>query len=149
MKLLYPNKIINDLSIFENRDYKLVFTNGCFDILHTGHIFSLMFSKNQGDKLLVALNSDSSIKKIKGEKRPVVPEIHRINVLSALEMVDYVILFHEETPINLIKEIKPDVLIKGSDYKNQYVVGSEYAKEVLFAPFESNYSTTNILKDKI
>ena len=145
MKLLYPQKVIENLTIFANRNYKLVFTNGCFDILHSGHISSLLFSKSKGDKLLVALNSDSSIKKIKGDERPIVPQIHRINVLCALEMIDYVIVFDEETPVNLIEKIKPDVLVKGYDYKNKYIAGSEFVEQIEYAPFEENYSTTNII----
>lgn len=124
---------------------KIVFTNGCFDILHEGHIKILEFAKSQGDKLIVGLNSDRSIRRIKGPSRPIVPESSRLAVLKSLKMVDEVILFQEETPLELIKKIKPDVLVKGSDYNLDNVVGKEFVKEVVFAPLIDGISTTSII----
>lgn len=146
MVLINPHKIV-DCSYLKHRSYSLAFTNGCFDILHTGHIQSLKFAKSKADKLVVALNSDSSIKNLKGNSRPILTLEHRMNVISSLEFVDYVLYFDEETPLNLIKKIKPDYLIKGSDYKIESVVGKEFVKEIFLAPFFDGISTTRIIED--
>lgn len=148
MNLLFPDKLF-DLQNLPFSNVKLVFTNGCFDIIHSGHIQSLLFAKSKGDKLLVAINSDESIKKIKGNLRPFVPLIHRINVISALDMVDYVIAFDEETPYNLIERIRPNILIKGEDYKNKDVVGSEFVSEVYYAPFYDDISSSTLINSFI
>ena len=108
----------------------IVFTNGCFDILHAGHVDYLEKAKSFGDVLIVGVNSDSSIKRIKGEKRPINKQEYRVKVLSALNCVDYVIVFDEDTPIEVIKAVKPDVLVKGADWKLEDIVGREYAKRV-------------------
>ena len=101
---------------------KVVFTNGCFDILHAGHVDYLQKSKNFGDILIVGLNSDSSVSRIKGSKRPIVNQSERAYILKNLKSVDFVVLFDEDTPLELIKKIQPDILIKGSDWKIEYVV---------------------------
>lgn len=128
---------------------KIVFTNGCFDILHVGHIEYLKFSRRQGDVLVVGLNTDGSVRKLKGSNRPVVPEHERARLLAAMEDVDYVILFDEQTPDELIKKVKPDVLVKGEDWRDKGVVGSEfvesYGGKVVLAPLVEGVSTTNIL----
>lgn len=108
---------------------KVVFTNGCFDILHRGHIEYLEEAKKLGDILIVGLNSDESVKKIKGGKRPIVPEDDRAFVLSALGCVDYVCIFNQETPEELIKKIVPDVLVKGGDWEKENIVGKEIVEE--------------------
>lgn len=152
MNYLYPEKVLNDFEFLENRNYKLVFTNGCFDILHSGHIRTLKFAKKFGDKLIVALNSDESIFQLKGSTRPIVPLIHRINVVSALEMVDFVVSFEELTPENILKSLKPEVLIKGEDYKNKEIIGAEYCKDIILSPFYNDTSTSLIINrymDKI
>lgn len=128
------------------REGKLVFTNGCFDILHSGHLESLRFAKSKGDNLVVAVNSDASVSRLKGLKRPVVPLVERMEMLAALECVDYVISFEEDSPIELVKEIMPDVLIKGADWKNKSVAGTEYVKEIYFVPLVEDKSTTNIIE---
>ncbi|SMP11510.1 rfaE bifunctional protein, domain II [Desulfurobacterium pacificum] len=124
----------------------IVFTNGCFDILHAGHVDYLEKAKSFGDVLIVGVNSDSSIKRIKGEKRPINKQEHRVKVLSALNCVDYVIVFDEDTPIEVIKAVKPDVLVKGADWKLEDIVGREYAKRVERIEFSYDVSTTKIIE---
>jgi len=128
----------------------IVFTNGCFDILHAGHIKLLKAAKAKGDILIVGLNTDSSVEKIKGYSRPFVRENDRAEILSALEMVDYVVLFPEQTPEKLIKTIKPDVLVKGGDYRKEAVVGRKfvegYGGKVILVTKLKNRSTTSIVK---
>lgn len=125
---------------------KIVFTNGCFDVLHVGHVTYLEQAAKLGRHLIVGLNSDSSVRKLKGETRPLVHENDRARVLASLGCVDAVVLFTEETPAQLIKGIKPDVLVKGGDYKAEEVAGREYAGEVRILPFEAGYSTTGLVE---
>jgi len=124
---------------------KIVFTNGCFDILHAGHVKYLEEAKSYGDVLILGLNSDSSIKRLKGEGRPINNEDDRAIVLASLESVDFVTIFDEDTPYNLISLIKPDILVKGGDYEGKDVVGSDIAKEVRLVRFVDGKSTTNII----
>ncbi len=105
---------------------RIVFTNGCFDLLHAGHISLLRKAKSMGDVLIVGLNTDRSMRKLKGKGRPVVPEKDRALVLSSLRDVDYVVFFSEPTPLNLIHTLSPDVLVKGADYKNSQIVGADW-----------------------
>jgi len=121
---------------------KVVFTNGCFDILHVGHVKYLQEAKSYGDVLIVGLNSDSSVRELKGPKRPVNTEADRAYILAALESVDYVVVFSEETPHDLIKNIAPDILVKGGDYEGKNVVGAEFAKELRLVQFVDGKSTT-------
>lgn len=121
---------------------KVVFTNGCFDILHVGHVKYLQEAKSYGDVLIVGLNSDSSVRELKGPTRPVNTEADRAYILAALESVDYVVLFSEETPHDLIKNIAPDILVKGGDYEGKTVVGAEFAKELRLVQFVDGKSTT-------
>lgn len=129
---------------------KIVFTNGVFDIIHRGHIEYLNEAKKHGDILIVGLNSDSSVKKIKGDKRPLVKEYDRAIVLVDLKPVDFVVIFEEENPYNLIKFILPDVLVKGGDWKPEEIIGSDIVKEhggkVLSLTYVDNYSTTGIIQ---
>jgi len=125
---------------------KVVFTNGCFDILHAGHVKYLARARELGDLLVVGLNSDASVKRLKGEARPINSQDDRACVLSGLGFVDYVVIFDEDTPLNLITKIKPDVLVKGADYKGKEVVGSEIVKEVRLIDFVEGKSTTGIIK---
>lgn len=124
---------------------KIVFTNGCFDILHIGHLNYLNHARDLGGLLIVGLNDDDSIKRLKGKERPINPLNNRVLMLAGLECVDYVVSFSEDTPLELIKAIQPDVLVKGGDYHNKEVVGSEYAKEVILIDFVEGYSTSNII----
>lgn len=121
---------------------RVVFTNGCFDILHVGHVKYLQEAKSYGDVLIVGLNSDSSVKELKGPSRPVNTEADRAYILAALESVDYVVLFSEETPHELIKNIAPDILVKGGDYEGKSVVGAEFAGELRLVQFVDGKSTT-------
>ncbi len=129
---------------------KIVFTNGCFDIIHRGHIEYLSDAKTLGDVLVVGLNSDESIKRLKGLKRPINKEEDRALTLSALEIVDFVIIFEEDTPLKLIKAIKPDVLVKGGDWEVNQIVGADIVMreggEVRSLPYIEGYSSTSIIE---
>lgn len=135
----------------KNDSLKLVFTNGCFDILHKGHVYYLNETKKLGDFLIVGLNSDSSVKIIKGKNRPINNENDRAYILDNLKPVDAVIIFNEETPINLISMIKPDYLVKGGDWKVENIVGSDlvrnYGGKVISIKYMENYSTTALLEE--
>ena len=131
----------------ENNNKKIVFTNGCFDILHRGHVEYLQKAKELGDLLILGLNSDLSVKRLKGENRPINNEEDRAIILSALECVDYVVIFDEDTPFELIKNLKPDILVKGGDYKLEDVIGREFAKETILIDFVDGYSTTKTIKN--
>ena len=124
---------------------KVVFTNGCFDIIHIGHIRYLKEAKLLGDILVVGLNSDRSVSTIKPD-RPINPQDQRAEVLASLEMVDYVTLFDEKTPYELVKLIQPDVLVKGGDWKKEDIVGSDIAKETFSLPYIQGVSTTDIIE---
>ena len=124
----------------------IVFTNGVFDIIHPGHIELLRSAKSFGDFLILALNTDSSVKKIKGDKRPIFSLNERIKILSSIVYVDLIVSFEEETPYEVIKFLKPDILVKGGDYRIEDVIGREFVKEVKIVPYLEGYSTTKIIK---
>lgn len=124
----------------------VAFTNGCFDILHAGHVSILEFSKNQADVLVLGINSDASVKRLKGPSRPINCQEDRALVCASLQAVDAVVLFEQDTPYELIKLVKPDVLVKGADYKVENVVGREFAKKVALYPILEGRSTTNTIK---
>ena len=146
------NEISNITSQLKNEKKIIVFTNGCFDILHAGHCKYLEEAKKLGDVLVVGLNTDSSIKRIKSKNtnRPINNEINRTIVLSSLRAVDYVVLFDEDTPFNLISAIIPDILVKGSDYKIENIIGADIVVnnggKVKTINFVEGLSTTNIIK---
>jgi D-glycero-beta-D-manno-heptose 1-phosphate adenylyltransferase len=129
---------------------KIVFTNGCFDILHKGHITYLRKAHALGDVLIVGLNSDSSVKRLKGTERPINDELARVIVLSELISIDYIVIFNEDTPYNLIKCIKPDMLVKGGDWVVKDIVGSDivfaYGGEVISLDFIEGYSSTELIE---
>ena len=141
------NALTHRLRTLRTEKKRIVFTNGCFDLLHRGHVELLGFAKSQGDVLIVGLNSDDSVKRLKGEGRPINNEQDRAVMLSALVAVDLVVVFEEDTPLELIKEIRPDVLIKGADYRDKLVVGQaeveSWGGEVKLCPLLDGYSTTN------
>lgn len=129
----------------KEQNKKVVFTNGCFDILHKGHVSYLNIAKSFGDVLILGLNSDASVKRLKGNSRPINCEEDRAYILSALECVDYVVIFDEDTPYELISKVQPDVLVKGADYEGKQVVGSDIAKETKLVEFVNGKSTTNTI----
>ncbi|MDA8171634.1 MAG: adenylyltransferase/cytidyltransferase family protein [Nitrospiraceae bacterium] len=124
---------------------RIVFTNGCFDIIHAGHVRYLKKAKKLGDVLVVGLNSDRSVSKIK-PGRPVNGEKERAEVLAAFQAVDYVVVFDEETPYELIKYIKPDVLVKGGDWKKKDIVGSDIVPDTRSLPYVEGFSTTRVME---
>ena len=132
------------------RGKKIVFTNGCFDLLHYGHVKYLQDAKRKGDILVVAVNSDASVRKIKGNNRPIVNEKDRANVIAALESVDYVVLFKEKTPLEAIKLLKPDILVKGADWGKADIVGADFVSavggKVLSMKLLKGRSTTALIK---
>jgi len=137
---------INTPISLSNKDKCTIFTNGCFDILHAGHIQYLHDCKKLGDTLIIGINSDDSIARLKGPQRPIMPLSERINTLKSLPFVDEVISFNEDTPIELIKKIQPNILAKGGDYKKENVVGQEYADRVQIIPYRKGYSTSTIIE---
>lgn len=134
---------------FKKESKKVVFTNGCFDLLHSGHVDYLTKAKSLGDVLIVGLNTDDSIRRIKGEKRPILKQDERAFILSSLKPVDFVCLFNEDTPAKIISELIPDILIKGSDWSIDKIVGREIVEEnngkVITIDFVNNQSTSNII----
>ena len=136
----------------QEKKQRIVFTNGCFDILHFGHVSYLEEAKDCGDVLIVGLNSDASVKRLKGETRPINGELERAFVLCGLKSVDFVVIFDQDTPYDLIKLITPQVLVKGGDWKPEQIVGSEHVLnhggEVKSLLFQAGFSTTNLI-DKI
>ena len=148
MSLLTVSQMRAERDALRAAGKKLVFTNGCFDIMHTGHVTYLQFARAQGDALCVGLNSDDSVRDNKGELRPIVDEANRAAVLSALRCVDYVVLFNEKEPKDLIAQILPDVLVKGKDWAH-YVSGREIVEanggKVVLAEMVPGLSTTNII----
>ena len=141
--------VIHKIEDFKNNSKKIVFTNGVFDLLHVGHVRYLNEAKKIGDILVVGINSDDSVKKIKGPSRPINTMEDRARILLALKSVDYVISFDEETPLNLIKEVMPNVLVKGGDYEIKDIVGSEEVIKngglVKSLPFHQGYSSTRFI----
>lgn len=148
-KLIERNNLNSVLNKYREENKKIVFTNGCFDILHRGHVEYLQKARELGDLLILGLNSDDSVKRLKGNDRPINNEIDRAIVLAALECINYISIFDEDTPLELIKIVKPDILVKGGDYKIENVVGREYSKETVLIEFVDGYSTTNIIKKLI
>lgn len=144
-KIIDRVKLRDIISRHKSHGEKIVFTNGCFDIIHVGHVRYLKEAKRLGDILVIGLNSDNSVSRIK-PGRPIISEAQRAEVLSALYMVDYITLFDEDTPYELIRELKPDVLVKGADWKEEDIVGRDIVSEVHTIPFVEGISTSEIIK---
>ena len=144
-KILGIGEIKKRIPALRKAGRSIVFTNGCFDLMHLGHVTYLQKAKKGNRVLIVGLNSDKSISNIKGPSRPICPQNSRAAVLSALTCVDFVVLFNEETPLRIIKAIKPDILIKGADYKGKEIVGSNIAKKIEIIPFVKGFSTSHII----
>ena len=151
-KITSRNELKAKIDRLKREGKKVVFTNGCFDILHAGHTRYLREARKLGDTLILALNSDSSVRSIKGPMRPIVPEAERAEVVAALDSVDYVTVFDELTPLELIEFLRPDVIVKGGDWAEQDIVGAEAVRKwggrVAIMPEIEGASTTNII-DKV
>jgi D-glycero-beta-D-manno-heptose 1-phosphate adenylyltransferase len=148
-KILSIESLQHELARLKFFDRKIVFTNGCFDIIHRGHTDYLSKADDLGDVLIIGLNSDASVKRLKGQSRPVQDEQTRALTLASMFYISYVVIFEEDTPYELIKAVQPDILVKGGDYEIEKIVGYDIVKakggEVLTIPFVEGYSTTSIL----
>lgn len=149
--MIVERKTLKEIcSDLKNSGKKIVFTNGCFDLIHSGHILYLSEAKKLGDILIIGLNSDDSVKRLKGNGRPINNETDRAIVLDALKFVDYLTIFDEDTPFELISLLKPDVLVKGGDYKADEVVGADIVKanggEIVIIPYVQGKSTSAIIQ---
>lgn len=149
-KVVNLDDLLKKVADHRKNGEKIVFTNGCFDILHVGHVRYLAAARNEGDILVVGLNSDRSTRKIKGEQRPIVQQGQRAEILASLCCVDYITIFNEQNPLALIRSIRPDILVKGDDWPEKEIVGGDIVKadggEVVRVPLVPNISTTSILK---
>ena len=150
-KILSNDSLSKTIDLLRKSNKKVVFTNGCFDLLHPGHLKLLKKAKSFADVLIIGINSDSSVRVLKGEGRPVVNQEDRLVILACLKIVDFVIIFEEETPLNLIKCISPSVLVKGGDYKLSEIVGGEHVinngGKVKIVKLKEGYSTSKFLKE--
>jgi rfaE bifunctional protein nucleotidyltransferase chain/domain len=151
-KIFDREKLENQLAIWRFQSRKIVFTNGCFDLLHLGHIDYLTKAKDLGDILIIGLNTDDSVRRLKGDTRPITDENSRSTIIASLQFVSAVVLFNEDTPYELIKQVQPDVLVKGGDYKAGDIVGYDIVNakggKIVTIDYLEGYSTTGML-DKI
>ncbi len=149
-KIHSRQQIIEIAEIWKRKGEKVVFTNGCFDIIHLGHVDYLEKARELGSRLIIGLNTDSSIRRLKGTERPVQDERSRSRILASFEFTDAVVLFDEDTPYNLIKVIKPDILVKGNDYAPENIIGADivkgYGGQVITLELITGYSTSEIIK---
>tara|TARA_B100001287_G_C22590304_1_gene485280 strand:- start:362 stop:853 length:492 start_codon:yes stop_codon:yes gene_type:complete len=148
-KIYTLSELVEQSKVWRNKGEKIVFTNGCFDLVHRGHVEVLANTADLGDKLIIGLNSDSSIQNLKGENRPIIDENSRAILLASLQFIDAIVLFSEDTPYHLIETILPDILAKGGDYKVEEITGHELVLqnggEVILVPFVDGFSSTNII----
>lgn len=144
-KFCSTKKITETVKKLKKQGKKIVFTNGCFDLIHIGHVSLFQKAKTLGDVLIVAINSDKSLAGLKGPKRPLVGQKDRVKLLSAIDVIDYVIIFSEQTPYNVLKKLEPDVLVKGGDYKIEDIIGREFVKKVYRYPLVKGKSTSNLI----
>ncbi len=149
-KLMSCDDLLHHLILWREQNKKIVFTNGCFDIIHPGHLALLEQAAKYGNILIVGLNSDASVRRLKGQGRPINTEQSRVLMLVGLPAVNAVLIFAEDTPIDLIRQIRPDFLAKGGDYKKEEVIGGSlvesYGGQVILTPLIDGYSTTNVIK---
>lgn len=145
-RLLTWNQLEKQLSLWRFKNQKIAFTNGCFDLIHQGHIDYLAKAASFGNQLIIGLNTDDSVKRLKGVERPINNQYARAKVLSALIFTSAVVLFDQDTPLELIQLIEPDILVKGGDYHLNEVVGKEFAKETKIIPLTPGFSTTQTLE---
>ena len=150
-KLIDPESLTPILDGLRKEGKKIVFTNGCFDLLHVGHLRYLEQAREEGDLLVLGLNSDRSVRELKGETRPLLPQDERAEMMAALSMVDYIVIFDERTPLNLIKELRPDILVKGGDWKREDIVGGKEVEasggRVVVVPEIPGRSTSNLIDE--
>lgn len=144
-KILGQEELRAVLDRLRSEGKRIVFTNGCFDLLHPGHVAYLEEARALGDLLVVGVNSDDSVRRLKGPGRPILPLQARMEVLAALEPVDYVVSFEEDTPYELIRSLRPHVLVKGGDWRPEEVVGRDLVEEVHVAPYREGYSTSGLI----
>ena len=148
-QVIRPSDLGKLLGKLRRQKKKIVFTNGCFDLLHIGHVRYLKKAGKMGDILIVGLNSDSSVRKLKGQGRPILPQADRAEILAALEPVDYVVIFNQATPLDLIKKIKPNILVKGGDYRVDNIVGAgfvrSYEGKIVAVPLVKGKSTNLVI----
>lgn len=148
-KILKPGELKARLEVLKREGKRIVFTNGCFDLLHPGHVRYLWKARQLGEVLVVALNSDASVRRLKGPKRPILRAAERSEMMAALEPVDFVVVFDEETPLSLIETLQPDVLAKGGDWRLDQIVGRETVEraggKVIAVEFEQGYSTSGLI----
>lgn len=142
-KIISLPNLKRKISRFKQDGKRIVFTNGCFDILHYGHVKYLQDARSYGDYLVVAVNSDSSIKKIKAKNRPVITQSDRLKIVAALASVDFVVLFNQDSPLRLIKALKPDILIKGADWSKQKIIGADFVSS-----YGGKVFTVNLVKGR-
>lgn len=145
-KIVSVQRLKKKLSSLRPKGKTIAFTNGCFDLMHLGHVKYLQAARQKNRILIVGLNSDQSIRRIKGKFRPICPQKSRAAVLAALSFVDFVVLFNEDTPYELIRALKPDILIKGADWKGKKVIGADLVKKLEFVKYIKGFSTTDIIK---
>ncbi|MFN4122526.1 MAG: D-glycero-beta-D-manno-heptose 1-phosphate adenylyltransferase [Flavobacteriales bacterium] len=149
-KIYELDRLVKQIAAWRLKGDKIVFTNGCFDILHLGHAKYLAEARSLGNRLIIGLNSDLSVKRLKGAERPVNKEKDRSFLLASLLQTDGIVLFQEDTPADLISAIKPDILVKGGDYSEHEIVGADFVKshggQVVIIPFVNGYSTTGIIE---
>ena len=152
-KIIKLKKLAKLLARLRRQGKRVVFTNGCFDLLHVGHVRYLNEARQKGDVLVVAVNTDRSVRKIKGDSRPIIPQAERAEILSALAAVDFVTYFDEGTPFEIINELKPGILVKGADYRARDIVGNDFIKrtggKLYRIPLARNYSTSRIVQDVV
>lgn len=145
-KIVTWSELSRKIQKYRKNRKKIVFTNGCFDVVHVGHLKVIEWSKRQGDILIVAINSDASTRRLKGPKRPIVSENERAQLLAGFHAVDFVTVFDQDTPAKLISLVKPDVLVKGGDWAKSEIVGADVAKKVVRVPLVKGRSTTNLIE---
>ena len=149
-KIFSEGPLAEQLARLRRQGKRIVFTNGCFDLMHSGHVYMLAQAKTFGDILVVGMNTDASVKRLKGDKRPILDQASRLALLAALEVVDYITLFEEDTPLALIRRLQPHVLVKGGDWSPEDIVGKEVVEHaggrVVAVRHQDGLSTTNLIE---
>ena len=149
-KIFSEGHLAEQLARLRRQGKRIVFTNGCFDLMHSGHVYLLAQAKTFGDILVVGMNTDASVKRLKGDKRPILDQASRLALLAALEVVDYITLFEEDTPLALIRRLQPHILVKGGDWSPEAIVGKEVVEHaggrVVAVRHQDGFSTTNLIE---